>query len=78
MLHFKEINMNYVIIEQQTTAGTTAVLPPAVFTEYLDAIAEYHRRLAYAVKTTCNLHSVSLMDARGKCLLSEAYNGSSD
>lgn len=65
--------MNYIIIEQQTDKGTTAVL-----TQTKDNINEaeqaYHTVLAYASVSTIDTHSATMLNENGQALKYECFN----
>lgn len=65
--------MNYIIIEQQTTNGVTAVVTPVVKTNYNEAEQEYHYKLSFAAVSTVPLHSVTMLTERGSLVKYEAY-----
>lgn len=56
--------MNYVIIETQTTDGTTAVLQ-FVENNLNDALAKYFEKCAAAARSSVPLHAVSLITENG-------------
>lgn len=66
--------MNYTIIEQQTTAGVTAVVTPVVKTNYYEAEQEYHTKLAYAAVSQVGIHAVAMLTERGALVKYEAYS----
>lgn len=65
--------MNYIIIESQTTNGTTAVLT-STKTDYFGAEQEYHTKLAYAAASTVPLHAVTMLTERGNIVKYECYS----
>ena len=65
--------MNYIIVESQTTNGTTAVLH-TIKTDYFAAEAEYHSKLAYAAASAVPLHAVTMLTENGKMVKYEAYD----
>lgn len=56
--------MNYIIIETQTTNGTTAVLT-FVESGLYEALAKYHEKCAAAARSNVPLHAVSLITEKG-------------
>lgn len=56
--------MNYIIIESQTTNGTTAIIP-VVKSTFETAMQEYHTKCAYAAVSQVPLHAVSLIMENG-------------
>ena len=66
--------MNYIILEMQTTNGTTSVLDPVVKADRNAAEATYHNKLAYAALSNVHIHSVSMLTENGKVIRSEAYD----
>ena len=65
--------MNYIIIESQTTNGTTSV-GTVVKTNYNEAEQEYHRELMYAAVSAIPLHAVTMLTENGKMVKYEAYD----
>ena len=65
--------MNYIIIEQQTDKGTTAVL-----TQTKDNINEaeqaYHTALSYASVSTIDKHSATMLNENGQVLKYECFD----
>ena len=66
--------MAYILMEIQTTDGNTAVLPPLVYTDRKEAESAYHSKLAYAAQSTCDVHTVSLLDIYGCAIRAEHYD----
>lgn len=64
--------MNYIIIESQTTNGTTTV-GTVLKTNYNEAEQEYHRELMYAAVSSVQLHAVTMLTENGKMVKYEAY-----
>lgn len=58
--------MNYVIIEQQTTDGTTAVLPPVIENNINQALFSFLNKSAYASISSVPLHTVTILSEDGK------------
>jgi len=58
--------MNYIIIEAQTSNGTTAVVTPAVYADAVEAEAVFLEKCAYARRSGLDAHSVALLDEDGK------------
>lgn len=65
--------MNYVIIEQQTTNGTTAVLT-FVENEYFDALGRYFEKCAAAARSNVPRHAVTLLNERGDKVKYECFD----
>lgn len=65
--------MAYILMEIQTTDGTTAVLPPIVYENRKEAESAYHSKLAYAAQSECDVHTVSLLDIYGCAVRAEHY-----
>lgn len=66
--------MAYILMEIQTTDGTTAVLPPIVYENRKEAESAYHSKLAYAAQSECDVHTVSLLDIYGCAVRAEHYD----
>lgn len=66
--------MAYILMEIQTTDGTTAVLPPIVYENRKEAESAYHSKLAYAAQSECDVHTVSLLDIYGCAIRAEHYD----
>ena len=65
--------MNYVIIEQQTTDGTTAVVTPATYDDRIQAEAAFLQKAAYARLSGLDCHSVVLLDQTGKPIARKSF-----
>ena len=63
----------YILQEIQTTNGQTALLPPATYTDRLEAESAYHARLSSAAISTVDIHAVMLHSEYGNILLREYY-----
>lgn len=68
--------MNYIIIETQTTNGTTAIGTPVVKDTFNKAEQEYHTKLAAAAVSNVPLHSVTMLNERGQLVKYEVYDHS--
>ena len=64
--------MNYIIIEQQTNNGFTAVLT-TVKDNYNEAEQEYHTVLAAAAVSPVQIHSAAMLTERGQMIKFECY-----
>lgn len=62
----------YILIELQTTNGTTANLVTA-FEDKLQAESAYHSVLASAATSQVGIHAAVLLDERGNLLKREFY-----
>lgn len=65
--------MNYVIIEQQTTSGTTSIVTPATYSDAIQAEAAFLQKASYARLSGLDCHSVTLMDQEGKVVARKAF-----
>lgn len=68
--------MNYIVIETQTNAGTTAIVPPVIFTDRNAAEAQYHTMLAAAAISAVEIHSVVMLTEDGRIVRTECYRHS--
>lgn len=64
----------YIIQEFQTNNSTTAVVPPAVYTDANQAESDYHMRLGAAAISSVELHTVAMYDEYGNLIKHEWYN----
>lgn len=65
--------MNYIVIEMQTTNGTTAVLT-TVKSNINEAEQQYHTVLAAAAVSQVPLHSASMLNERGQLIKYELFD----
>lgn len=65
--------MNYIVLEMQTTAGQTAIVPPATFANAVQAEADFLSKCAYARLSGLDAHSVTLLDEEGKVLARKCF-----
>ena len=65
--------MNYIIIEAQTTEGTTAIAPPLVYNDRIEAEAVFFEKLAYARRSGLDAHSVILLDQEGQVIARKCF-----
>ncbi len=65
--------MNYTIIEQQTTNGTTAIVTPAVYDNKIQAEADFLTKCAYARLSGLDCHSVALLNQEGKLIARKKF-----
>lgn len=71
--------MNYIVIELQTNGGTTAVVPPAVYTNKQEAESKFHQCQAAAAISSVEEHTVLLFDSNGKMIRpAECYEHTSE
>lgn len=61
-----------IIIEIQSTNGTTSILP-TVRQERAEAEQKYHNTLAYAAVSNVGVHSVVMLDDFGTRIKGETY-----
>lgn len=67
----------YILIELQTTNGTTANLVTA-YEDKLQAESAYHSVLASAATSQVGIHAAVLLDERGNVLKREFYRHAAD
>lgn len=65
--------MNYIIIEAQTSQGTTAIITPAVYSDVVEAEAVFLEKCAAARRSGLDAHSVTLLDQEGKVIARKCY-----
>lgn len=65
--------MNYVVIEMQTTGGTTAIVTPATFDSNIDAEADFLTKCAYARRSGLTKHSVTLLNDEGAVVARKCF-----
>ncbi len=65
--------MNFVIIEMQTTNGSTAIVTPASYADEVSAEAAFLQKCAAARVSGLDVHSVSLLDEEGKIRARKCY-----
>jgi hypothetical protein len=65
--------MNFVIIEMQTTNGSTAIVTPASYADEVSAEAAFLTKCAAARVSGLDVHSVSLLDEEGKIRARKCY-----
>jgi hypothetical protein len=66
--------MNYIIIESQTSNGSTAVVAPIpVYSDAIEAEAVFLEKCAYARRSGLDCHTVVLMDEEGKQLARKTF-----
>ena len=65
--------MNYVIIEMQTTNGSTAIVTPASYDNNISAEAAFLTKCAAARVSGLDVHSVTLLDEEGKVVARKCY-----
>lgn len=65
--------MNRVIIEMQTSNGTTAVVPPVAYTDAIEAEAVFLEKCAYARRSGLDAHTVVLLDDEGAVIAKKCF-----
>ena len=65
--------MNYIVIEMQTTNGSTSVLPPTTKATLNEAENKYHTVLAAAAISAVETHSAALLNERGQLIKYECF-----
>ena len=63
----------YIVIEMQTTSGTTAVLPPVAYEDKKTAESAYHNILSAAALSDVPIHSAVVLDEYGCVIRNEYY-----
>lgn len=66
------MDTNYIVIELQTTNGSTSILTNA-YSERDKAEQKYHQVLSYAAVSNVQFHSVSMLDQFGSVIKNECY-----
>ena len=65
--------MHYIIIEAQTTNDQTALVPPLVYSDAVEAEAVFLEKCAYARRSGLQRHSVTLLRETGKVVARKSY-----
>ena len=65
--------MTYIVIEIQTSGGTTAIVPPIPYADRLQAEAKYHQILAAAAVSSVEEHTAVLLTQDGQLVRRECY-----
>ena len=65
--------MNYIIIEMQTNNGQTAIVTPAVYSDRIEAEAEFLLKCSYARRSGLPVHTVILLDHEGKVIAEKCF-----
>lgn len=65
--------MNYIVLEMQTNNGTTAVVPPIVYSDRNEAESKFHQILAFAATSAVEEHAASLLTHDGRLIRYECY-----
>lgn len=66
--------MNYTIVEAQTNAqGQTALVPPVIYTDAVEAEAVFLEKCAYARRSGLPCHAVTLLDSEGKAVARKCF-----
>ena len=65
--------MNYILIETQTTNGTTAITTPAIYTDRQQAEAQFHLILSSAATSAVEEHAAILLTNDGRVVRNECY-----
>lgn len=66
--------MSYVIIEMQTSNGTTAVVPPVTYTDPVEGEAVFLEKCAVARRSGLDTHTVVLLDHEGNMKAKKKYS----
>lgn len=65
--------MNYIIIEAQTSNGTTAIVTPTVYSDRIEAEAEFLLKCSYARRSGLAAHTVMLLDQEGTVIAKKCF-----
>ena len=65
--------MNYIIIEMQTTNGSTAIVTPTSYNNNISAEAAFLTKCAAARVSGLDAHSVALLDEEGRVVARKCY-----
>ena len=65
--------MTYIIIEMQTTNGSTAVVPPATYTDRNQAENKFHTVMAAAAISQVEIHTCLMIADDGTLVRKECY-----
>ena len=65
--------MNYIIVEIQTTNGTSAVVPSVVYTDAIEAEAVFLEKCAYARRSGLDAHTVVLLNNEGGTVAKKCF-----
>lgn len=65
--------MNRVVIEMQTTNGSTAVVPPVAYNDPIEAEAVFLEKCAYARRSSLDVHTVVLLDDEGSVIAKKSF-----
>ena len=68
--------MNYIIIETQTSNGSTAIVTPIpVYDDRIEAEAVFLEKCSYARRSGLNTHTVVWMDQEGNQIARKVFHG---
>lgn len=67
--------MSYIIIEMQTTNGSTAIVTPASYDNAISAEAAFLTKCAAARVSGLDVHSVTLLNEEGAVVARKCYKG---
>lgn len=65
--------MNYIVLEIQTSNGTTTLLPPLVYEDRIEAEAVFLEKCAAARRSGLAVHTAVLMDNEGKQIAKKVF-----
>ena len=66
--------MTYIVLEMQTDAGVTAIVPPLAYTDRNAAESKFHQVLSVAATSTVEEHAASLITSDGRLIRNECYH----
>ena len=64
----------YIILEFQSLAGSTAIVPPVVKSDINKAYQEFYTHCAAAAVSAVEMHTVMLVYANGNVIESKTFN----
>ena len=66
--------MTYIVLEMQTNDGTTALVPPAIYTTRQEAESKYHLILTAAAVSQIEEHAATILTGDGRLVRNECYH----
>lgn len=63
----------YIVLELQTTNGTTAVVPPVAFDNLEQAYQKFYTVLAAAAVSSVQIHSATMLNENGDLIRAEHF-----
>ena len=65
--------MNYIVMETQTTNGTTAIVTPIIYADKNQAESKFHQILAAAAVSNVQKHTAMILTDDGNIEKSQCY-----